>query len=267
MARANYPNVLAETLKHEGGWANHPRDPGGATMRGVIQRNYDRYRDEKGLPRRSVREIEDPELQEIYRKWFWEPVKGDALPYGLDLVAFDGGVNSGPRRGIRWLQVGVGATADGKIGPKTIEAARKADVGSIERACASRMSFLRGLSHWDAFGRGWSRRVASVEAAGTRMWVGAAHGRNAIRQALESVVERAPRQAEDERRAGNTQTTATGAGGAGGVTVADLPPVETVAIALVVVVFAALLFLRSRRKARYHEDRREAFAVELEAIK
>lgn len=267
MARANYPNCLAEVLKHEGGWANHPRDPGGATMRGVIQRNYDRFRDGKGLPRRSVRQIEDHELQEIYRDWFWKPVRGDDLPYGLDLVAFDGGVNSGPARGARWLQVGVGTAADGKIGPKTIEAARRADVGAIARACDARMGFLQGLRHWDAFGRGWSRRVASVEAVGTRMWVGAANGKNAIREVLEGVVDRAPRQAADERRAGNAQTAATGAGGGGGVSVADLPLTETIAIALVVIVFAALLFMRARRKARYHEDRRDAYAAELEALK
>lgn len=266
MAKANYTRCLDEVLKHEGGWANHPRDPGGATMRGVIQRNYDKYRDGKGLTRRSVRQIEDSELQEIYREWFWDEVEGDALPYGFDLVAFDGGVNSGPTRGARWLQVGVGAKADGKVGPKTIEAARAAPVTGIERACDARMGFLRALSHWDAFGRGWSRRVASVEAVGTRMWLAAAQGTGVAREALQERVQRAPQQAADERRAGNAQATATGAGGAGGVSVADLPPTETIAIALVVVVFATLLIARSRRKARFHEDRREAYAAQAQEL-
>ena len=68
MATGNFDKCLTRTLVHEGGWSNHPKDPGGATMRGVIQRVYDGYRDRKGLGRRSVRQITDDELKEIYRR-------------------------------------------------------------------------------------------------------------------------------------------------------------------------------------------------------
>jgi lysozyme family protein len=266
MARANYVKCLAEVLKHEGGWANHPRDPGGATMRGVIQRNYDRYRDGKGLPRRTVREIENSELQEIYREWFWNEVQGDALPYGFDLVAFDGGVNSGPRRGARWLQIGVGAKADGKVGPKTIEAARRAPVEGIERACAARMSFLRALSHWDAFGRGWSRRVASIEAVGTRMWLAAAEGNRVAKATLQERAQAAPERAKAATRAGGAQAGATGAGGLGaGVSVEGMPE-ATIAIALVAIVAVIFITMRARRRAQYEADRKAAFEAEAEAL-
>jgi len=266
MARANFRRCLDEVLKHEGGWANHPRDPGGATMRGVIQRNYDRYRDQKGLPRRSVRGIEEHELEEIYREWFWDEVAADHLPYGLDLVAFDGGVNSGPRRGARWLQKGVGARADGKVGPKTIEAARRAPVTAIEKACAARMSFLRALSHWDAFGRGWSRRVASVEAVGTRMWVAAGQGNTRAREEIQKRIDAAPGRVTAEKRAGGAQVGATGAGGVGGAGAASGSPEATVVIALVAIVVAVLIVMRSRRRAQHEEDRKAAYETQLKEV-
>jgi lysozyme family protein len=91
------------------------------------------------------------------------PVRGDDLPAGLDLVAFDAAVNSGVSRGSKWLQQAVGAAADGRIGPATIEAARKADRESaIMGATAVRMTFLQGLITWGTFGKGWTRRINSV---------------------------------------------------------------------------------------------------------
>jgi lysozyme family protein len=226
--------------------------------------------DWRGRPvsKQEVRNLSKAEAAEIYRARYWGAVQGDHLPYGFDLVAMDGGVNSGPRRGAKWLQVGVGTRADGKVGPKTIEAARRSDVDGIERACDARMSFLRALSHWDAFGRGWSRRVASVEAVATRMWVSAAKGKTSALDTLREAARRAMRQAKDERRIGATQTSATGAGGAGGAGIAadGGSPEATVAIALVAIVVAALLFIRSRRREKHQEDRREAFTREARRV-
>jgi lysozyme family protein len=115
---------LAETLRWEGGWSNDPYDPGGATMRGVIQRVYDGWRDGQRLPRRSVRLIEDGELQAIYRANYWALVRGDELPAGVDLAVFDAGVNCGPGTAVRMLQqaLGGGLKADGHIGPATMAA-------------------------------------------------------------------------------------------------------------------------------------------------
>lgn len=153
---------LKEVLLHEGGWSDHKDDPGGATMKGVTLETYRRRK--PGAKKADLRAISDAELAEIYRQDYWDKVRGDDLPAGLDLVAFDAAVNSGPARGVRWLQVGLGVTADGKIGPQTIAAAGRANVpAAIRSACAARLSFLRGLSTWRVFGNGWGRRVASVE--------------------------------------------------------------------------------------------------------
>lgn len=166
--RDNFPACLAETLRHEGGWADHPKDPGGATMKGVTLATYRRWK--PGATKDDLRRITDAEVAAIYRKGYWDAVNGDDLPAGLDLVAFDGAVNSGPARGAKWLQQALGVTADGKIGPKTIAAARAAQAEAvIDRACDLRMAFLRGLNTWPTFGKGWGRRVNEVRDAATAM--------------------------------------------------------------------------------------------------
>lgn len=265
MARSNFDLVMLEIFAHEGGYVDHPRDPGGATNMGITHKTLAAYRG-KPVTKADVRNLTKAEAREIYRLNYWNKIKGDALPYGYDLVAMDGGVNSGPSRGVKWMQRGAGAAADGRVGPQTLEACRSAGPKGIERACEARMGFLQGLRTWDAFGRGWSRRVASVEAVALRMHLRAAGSTQEARTWLEGLRDALPGKAADERRAGTAQTTATGAGGAGGVSVADLPPAAVVALALGVATVAALLFIRSRRKATYHEDRAEALSAELEAL-
>ena len=147
MAVENFDGSLSLVLKHEGGWANHPLDPGGATMRGVTQRVYSAWRKAQGRPDQSVRYISDAELKVIYRENYWNVVRGDDLPSGLDHPTFDGGVNSGPFRGAKWLQGALGVKADGLIGIATLQAAKSArDKAAVARkACALRRSFLKGL--------------------------------------------------------------------------------------------------------------------------
>lgn len=169
--RANYPKpILDLVLEEEGGWSNNPHDPGGATMKGVIQTVYNRYRHLKGLPTRTVRSITDAELAEIYEDSYWKKVRGDDLPSGPDLFTFDGGVNSGPKQSIKWLQRAVGAKADGTFGDKTLAAVRKADPAeTVRKEAASRLSMLQALKNWKYFGKGWGNRVARKEAQSLKM--------------------------------------------------------------------------------------------------
>lgn len=165
----SFDACLAETLRHEGGWADDPDDPGGATMKGVTIGTFAQYKGRK-VTKAELRAISDSDLRTIYRRNYWDKVRGDDLPPGLDLVAFDAAVNSGPARGARWLQQALGVTADGKIGPVTLDAAQKADAGFIiERALNNRMAFLRGLKTWWKFGKGWTARVDAIRAAALRM--------------------------------------------------------------------------------------------------
>jgi lysozyme family protein len=170
--KGNFDRCLAETLRHEGGFADHPKDPGGATMRGVTQRTYDAWRSSAGLAKRPVREIEDAELHAIYREGYWDAIRGDDLPAGVDLAVFDYAVNSGPGRASKELQRVVLATMDGLIGPVTLAAVQARKPSEIVRSlCAGRLAFLKSLSTWETFGRGWERRVVDVQAVALAMTV------------------------------------------------------------------------------------------------
>lgn len=165
----NFEACLRQVLRHEGGWSDHPDDPGGATMKGVTLATYRQFKGREAS-KVELRAISDAELRAIYRRGYWDRVRGDDLPAGLDLVAFDGAVNSGPAQGAKWLQRALGVADDGVVGPVTLAAARAADrPAAIRDACARRMAFLRGLAAFAVFGRGWTRRVDEIRDEALRM--------------------------------------------------------------------------------------------------
>lgn len=161
---------LAETLKEEGGYSNDAHDPGGPTMHGIIQREYDAYRSHKGLAKRSVRLIAPEEEQEIYRTSYWTPVRADELPPGIDMCVFDFGVNSGPARAIQKMQKVLGLAIDGHLGNATLAAICSADTPTlIERYQAERKAYLKSLKNWRYFGPDWGRRCDHMETIGEHM--------------------------------------------------------------------------------------------------
>lgn len=168
MSASSFDEALSRVLVHEGGWANHPQDPGGATMKGVTQRVYDGWRKRNGLAARSVRNISEAELKAIYRKQYWEVIRADEMPDGVDYAVFDGAVNSGPAQAAKWLQRAVGVTADGMIGEATLKAVREHPDHDalIADMLARRLGMLKALRTWKTFAAGWSARLASVKAHG-----------------------------------------------------------------------------------------------------
>lgn len=160
----NFAASLKLTLVYEGGWSNNRADPGGATMCGVTQRVYDEDREARHVPLQSVRSSTEAERVAIYRKRYWNMVRGDELPAGVDYAVFDFAVNSGVGRSVKTLQHLVGVTADGAMGPRTLEAvqdfAKKYGADAItDGVCTERAKFLGSLSTFATFGRGWMRRV------------------------------------------------------------------------------------------------------------
>lgn len=161
---ANFQRALACTLKEEGGWADDERDPGGATMKGVTLATYRQYYPDAS--KNDLRHISDADLQHIYRHGYWDPIKGDDLPPGVDLATFDFAVNSGHSRAAKYLQRLAGVTPDGVIGPITLAAVCKPDAKTmINLLCDRRLEFLKGLPTWRYFGKGWSARVSRVRKA------------------------------------------------------------------------------------------------------
>lgn len=138
----------------EGGEVNDPLDPGGHTKYGISQRAY---------PKLDIRNITKAQAEAIYRRDYWDAVRADDLPAGLDLVAFDAAVNSGVSRGAKWVQQAIGAQEDGRIGPVSLAAADRVDTqDAIDRAVTARETFLRDLRTFSRFGRGWLNRTADT---------------------------------------------------------------------------------------------------------
>ena len=158
----NYDKCLKAILHHEGGYVNHPKDPGGETNLGVTKRVYEEFGGAKDMKDLTVEDVAP-----IYKKGYWDKMKGDDLPSGLDLCVFDFGVNAGPGRSAKYLQTMIGTVADGGIGPNTLKAvnAYVSEHGiekSIENFQEARQGYYEKLSTFETFGRGWTRRVTET---------------------------------------------------------------------------------------------------------
>jgi len=157
---ANFFKSLEMVLHHEGGFVDHKDDPGGATNKGITHKTY---ADFLGRPLEDVNELKNiPEdhIQLIYKKGYWDKIKGDELPSGLDFCVFDWAVNSGPGRAAKALQKAVMVSQDGVIGPMTLEAVKEYDPAElIESITGYREEFYRNLSTFETFGKGWLRRT------------------------------------------------------------------------------------------------------------
>ena len=156
---ANFFYSLELVLKHEGGFVDHPEDPGGATNKGITHKTYSEF---LGRPLEDVDELKnipDEHVQKIYKEGYWDKIKADELPGGLDFATFDWAVNSGPSRAAKNLQSLVNATEDGIIGPQTMGLIKQRDpVMLISELANRRDSYYRSLKTFGTFGKGWLRR-------------------------------------------------------------------------------------------------------------
>jgi lysozyme family protein len=169
MALETYDEALRRLLVHEGGYTNHPSDPGGPTNFGITIHDYRRYLNPSATAA-DVRAMRLDEAKAIYRTKYWAALRCDELPHGLDYALFDYGVNSGTGRAGKVLQRLLGAADDGRMGDSLVAAIRTSDSRDlIVRLCDERLAFLKRLKTWPVFGLGWGRRVAEVRAAALRM--------------------------------------------------------------------------------------------------
>ena len=147
-----FARAIERVLIHEGGDADDPRDAGGRTRWGISQRTY---------PTLAIGKLTRTEAIALYRRDFWTPLQGDALPPALAFQALDAAVNHGVGRTVRWLQRLVGVRVDGQLGPLTLAAIQAADQrGLIQRLLALRLDLYVEHERFAAFGRGWTRRIA-----------------------------------------------------------------------------------------------------------
>ena len=167
--KENFERALSEVLHHEGGFVNHPSDPGGMTNLGCTKKVWEEWVGHE-VDEKAMRALTPADVAPLYKAKYWDKIKGDELPDGVDYVVFDCAINSGPGRAIKFLQGCVGADMDGAIGPKTLAAVKAADAKAlVEDYAKRRLSFLQDLPTWGTFGKGWGRRVAEVQQSGLSM--------------------------------------------------------------------------------------------------
>lgn len=164
----NYDHCLGLILYHEGGYVNHPKDPGGETNKGVTKRVYENWCAEQDLFQKDMKDLKISDVAPIYKEKYWDRCKCDSLPDGVDLCVFDFGVNAGTGRGARFLQKCVGAIADGAIGPNTLRqvdewVAMRGEEDLIVEYSERRRNYYKRLKTFSTFGKGWLRRVEETE--------------------------------------------------------------------------------------------------------
>lgn len=157
MSADNWLASVEFTLTEEGGLSDDPGDPGGLTKFGISQRAY---------PDVDIRNLTREGAIEIYHSDYWNPVRGDELPPGVDLMVFDMGVNAGVARSVKILQRCIGVNDDGVIGGETRDAAAAADrVKLISALGAAQLAYYEALPGWAEFGKGWGGRVSRRQTA------------------------------------------------------------------------------------------------------
>jgi lysozyme family protein len=136
-----FRTALEFTLKWEGGYTDHPSDPGNwtggsvgsgelkGTKYGISGASY---------PSLDIKNLTVEEAGKIYREKYWDAINGDLMPFPASMAVFDFAVNSGVGRATRlWEEV-------------------KGDLHAFQ---AGRLDFLASLQDFNTFGRGWVRRV------------------------------------------------------------------------------------------------------------
>lgn len=262
MARENYARCLANTLVYEGGWSNHPQDPGGPTMRGVIQVRYDEFRRKWKKPLRSVRLIEEDELQAIYRDGYATPVSFDQWSKGPDQLVFDIGVNSGVGRPGPLIRdvLQIDTTNLAVQAERVRRMNHQQRIAFCKALCARRERFYRGIRTFGTFGKGWLRRNAGMEAIAVKMCLEQA----AVTEIGPSLEDEAARARKAQKGAtGAASASAGGAAATGGA--ASFDPAawdwwQWAGAGVLTLVFLAVLaaavsaFLRHRERARAYEE-------------
>lgn len=161
---SNFDACLKEVLKHEGGYVDHPADPGGATNRGVTKKAWEEYVGHE-VSKDDIKALTVEDVTPFYRERYWDVCKCDRLHAGLDYVVFDIAVNSGTGRAAKFLQGAVGVVADGRIGPVTLMSVDNSTLSAaelIDIICNRRVMFWKSLPTFTTFGRGWLRRGEEV---------------------------------------------------------------------------------------------------------
>jgi len=167
--KQNFEESLAHVLKHEGGYVDHPKDPGGATNLGCTKKVWEEWVGHE-VTKDDIKALTVADVAPLYKARYWDKCRCDDLPHGVDFAVFDLAINSGTGRASKFLQGACGVAADGAIGPATLAAVAKMNPRELaSKICERRLEFLQALPTWETFGKGWGRRVAETEEVAFKM--------------------------------------------------------------------------------------------------
>lgn len=169
--KENFESSFKLMLGHEGGFVNHPRDPGGMTNLGVTKRVYETWV-KREVSEKEMRALRPDDVRDLYKKMYWDACRCDELPSGIDHSVFDFAVNAGPKRSIITLQRAANVKDDGILGPGTLKAVNEANPTNLMRLFAvNRMNFYKGLKNFEVFGKGWGNRTMLVFAESEDLFI------------------------------------------------------------------------------------------------
>jgi lysozyme family protein len=161
--KENFDACLRLVLRHEGGFVNNPADPGGMTNLGVTKKAWEEYTGAYATEA-DMRQLTPELVRPFYKRRYWDAIKGDLLPDGVDYVVFDCAVNSGPMKAGKILQSVIGLPQDGIIGVQTLNAVNVIPIeGLVHDYTRQRLAFLVSLPTFATFGKGWTARIMEVE--------------------------------------------------------------------------------------------------------
>jgi len=173
----NWNESFEMVIAHEGGFTNDQRDTGnhlpdgrqGSTMLGCTQANWEAYVGHK-VTQDDMKKLTKDDVKPLYKKNYWDAVKGDELPTGVDYAAFDFAINAGPSASRKMIQRALGVTADGAFGPMTMAAIKEADAKDLmHKFSEAKTNFYKSLGNFNVYGKGWLRRVADVQTVADKM--------------------------------------------------------------------------------------------------
>jgi len=166
----NYQASLNHVLQSEGLWSDNPADPGGATMKGITLDTYRAWKGNPHISKDDLKAISDQDVYDLYKQNYWDKVKGDDLPSGVDYMVFDASVNMGVGRASKLIQTAAGVPADGVIGNGTLEAIKNVNPTELmDKFSTEKEDFYKSLPTFGTFGKGWLNRVAQVKTTSESM--------------------------------------------------------------------------------------------------
>ena len=174
---SNWDKSFDMVIAHEGGFTNDERDPGnklpdgrkGSTMLGCTQANWEKYIGHE-VTQDDMKALKKEDVKPLYKRDYWDAVRGDDLPAGVDYAVFDFAINAGPAAARKMIQKALGVTADGSIGPATMKAIQEAEGKDLlDKFSHSKEAFYKSLPTFQTYGKGWLKRVADVQTSASTM--------------------------------------------------------------------------------------------------